>query len=174
LSIFFLFLSIIFDLSIINQFERIIQFTLSDIHDKSGNTQYRIEELNFFLNKLDLKSFFLGYGIDNQKVVQLYNNNNINYYLSDLGIFRTFYYHGLIGLSIFIKCMYDLYKESKIGLTIFHRFGRGFVLFQLLSLTTQTFFYNTDIMMIFLTLFACLKIINNRIGVRYQPASMST
>jgi len=136
----------------------IVTLTHSEISQNSGNFGWRVQEFIYYLGKLDLKSVIFGYGIENKKFSEILSYNN--YYLSDLGIFHIFFTSGLIGLSIFIYCLYHLFKEARLGDTIIHKFGIGFILFQLFSFPTMTFFYYSGGMFIFLFLLVSLKQLN--------------
>jgi hypothetical protein len=58
---------------VINSIQKLIEFTSNDISKESGNVGFRFIELNYFINKLDTFSFLFGYGIDNQKYIEMYN-----------------------------------------------------------------------------------------------------
>ena len=143
---------------IFNAIGNIISLTHMEISENSGNFGIRVQELLYYVGKLDLKSIFFGYGIENQKFSEILSYNN--FYLSDLGIFHILFNSGLIGFSIFIYSLYYLFKEARSGDTVLHKFGTGFVLFQLFSFPTMTFFYYSGGMFIFLFIIISLKQLN--------------
>lgn len=148
---------------VINSIQKLIEFTSNDISKESGNVGFRFIELNYFINKLDSVSFLFGYGIDNQKYIEMYNEGYVSYYLSDLGVFRIIYYNGIIGFLIYARFLYVLYKESRKGETSIHKLAYGFVLFQLFSSLTLSFLYSIESFFIFCLIYALLKHKNNEI-----------
>jgi len=110
------------------------------------------------MGKLDLKNVIFGYGIENKKFSEVLSYGG--FHLSDLGIFRILFTSGLVGLSIFIYSLYCLFKEAKMGDTIIHKFGTGFIFFQLFSFPTMTFFYYSGGVFIFLFILVSLKQLN--------------
>ena len=102
--------------------------------------------------------WIFGYGMEIDRAA-MYNEN---LYLSDVGIFKIFYYHGIIGLFLFLKLLRDLYSESKKDHSPFHIFTRYLVYFQFLS-PTLTILYTPVGILIFLTTFLKIKQINESI-----------
>jgi hypothetical protein len=139
--------------------QKIIALAQSDISQNSGNFGFRIDEATYYLQMLDLKSLVFGYGMENKKVSDILSV--YDYYLSDLGIFRILFTSGIIGLSLFVLSLYYLYKEAGYGDTVIHKFGKGFVLFQLFSFPTITFYYYAGGVFIFLFLMILLIKINS-------------
>jgi hypothetical protein len=148
--------------NIISPIEKIFLYTNEDITKGSGNYAFRIKEFVFFWNNLSIKSIIFGYGLDNSKFINLYTKDSVSYFLSDLGVFRILYYHGLIGLALFIKLLFLLFKESNLGYTSVHKFGKGFVHFQLFSFLTMTFYYSMESVFIFFITYIILKTLNSR------------
>lgn len=134
--------------------------THAEITQNSGNFGFRVQEFIYYMGKLDLKSVIFGYGLENKKFSEILSYNG--FYLSDLGIFRILFTSGLIGLSIFIYGLYCLYKEARLGDTIMHKFGIGFILFQLFSFPTMTFFYYPGGVFILLFIIVSLKQLNSQ------------
>jgi len=143
---------------IFNTVGNIVSLTHKEITENSGNFGFRVQEFSYYLGKLDLKSVVFGYGMENKKFSEILSYNN--FFLSDLGLFRIFFTSGLIGLSIFIYSLYSLFKEARAGDTVLHKFGIGFVLFQLFSFPTMTFFYYSGGVFIFLFIIVSLKQLN--------------
>ena len=143
---------------IFNTVGNIVSLTHKEITENSGNFGFRVQEFSYYLGKLDLKSAVFGYGMENKKFSEILSYNN--FFLSDLGLFRIFFTSGLIGLSIFIYSLYSLFKEARAGDTVLHKFVIGFVLFQLFSFPTMTFFYYSGGVFIFLFIIVSLKQLN--------------
>lgn len=153
--------SLFFDVTVLGEyFGKIISFTGSDFKSRSGEYAFRTEELFFFISKLDLPSLIFGYGMDNTNFVKLYANENTRYYLSDLGVFSIFYYHGLVGFVLFVIFFYNFYKDCCIHNTIYHSFGKGFVLFQLFSFTTLSFYHSIEMVSILIFIYVNVVFIN--------------
>ncbi|HIP11473.1 MAG TPA: hypothetical protein EYG73_02015 [Arcobacter sp.] len=142
-----------FESSILSPITNLIDFLLEESGKDVSNVSIRLLELNYFWNFMDLKSIIFGYGIDNKLIVDLYYEK---YYLSDLGIFKIFYYHGIIGSILFITILYKLYVESKKANTYIHLYGKSFIIFQILS-PTLTFVYSIPGMLIFIITYILIK-----------------
>jgi len=120
---------------------------------KNSNVNIRGLELVYFWNFLDIKSMIFGYGMENIQFKELYASH---FYLSDIGLFKIFYYHGFIGLSLYIFMYWRLYNVSKKQDTALHFTGRAIVYFQILS-PSSIFFYTTEYMFLFFVVYVLLK-----------------
>lgn len=125
----------------------------------SNNTTIRIEEYKYFYNLLidSPISLFFGYGVDNEYTKGLFPEN---YFLSDIGIFKIVFYHGLIGLFSILYLFNKLIRycnRNTHSSNIFNNDVKSFILFQLFSAITVTFFYKTPAVIFFMILFFVSK-----------------
>lgn len=125
---------------------------------KNSNVNIRGLELVYFWNFLDIKSMIFGYGMENIQFKELYASH---FYLSDIGLFKIFYYHGVIGFSLYIFMYWRLYKVSKKQDTALHFTGRAIVYFQILS-PSNIFLYTTEYMFLFFVVYILVKNSNKK------------
>ena len=125
---------------------------------KHSNVNIRRMELAYFWNFLDVKSMIFGYGMENKLYRELYVSH---YYLTDIGIFKVFYQHGLIGFVLYIMMYWRLYVVSKVSNTALHLTGRSIVYFQILS-PSSIFVYTLEYMFLFFIVYILIKHANNR------------
>jgi hypothetical protein len=126
---------------------------------KHSNVNIRGLELAYFWNFLDLKSIVFGYGMENIQYKELYVSN---FYLSDIGIFKIFYLHGIIGLLLYIGMLWRLYSVSKVSNSAIHLTGRSIVYFQILSLSS-VFVYSPEYMFLLYVIYILVKNSNRKI-----------
>lgn len=156
LFIFVTILSIIFTNFESSIFQPLIDMytsTQNEVQKGKGNIDVRALEFIYFWNKLDITSIIFGYGMDNQSFKHIYPSN---FYLSDLGIFKVFYLHGIIGLLLFIGIYYKMFKEASKGNTSVHKTGKALVLFQIFA-PTLNFTYYLEGMMLFFIIYILIK-----------------
>ena len=96
--------------------------------------------------------------MDNKAFKILYYEN---FYLSDLGIFKVFYLHGIIGLLLFIGIYYQMYKQASLAETSVHKTGKALVLFQLFA-PSLNFTYHIEGMFMFFIIYILIKNYNIR------------
>ncbi|MCF6244084.1 MAG: hypothetical protein L3J43_03535 [Sulfurovum sp.] len=125
-----------------------------------SNVNIRGLELLYFWDFLDTKSIIFGYGMDNKLFRELYQSH---YFLEDIGIFKVFYLHGIIGFILFVIMHWRLYKVSKYANTSLHLTGRGIVYFQILS-PSSVFLYIPEYMILFFIVYVLIKNTNKKIG----------
>ena len=126
---------------------------------KHSNVNIRGLELAYFWNFLDTKSIFFGYGMNNIQYKELYVSH---FYLSDIGLFKIFYLHGIIGSFLYILMLWKLYTVSKKSDSGIHLTGRSIVYFQLLS-PSSIFVYSPEYMFLLFVVYILVKHRNNQI-----------
>lgn len=164
-SLFFFIIIVIFSM-IFTNFESSIFQPLIDMYTNTqkevvsgaGNVNVRALEFAYFLKFLDLPSIIFGYGMDNNTFKVLYYEH---FYLSDLGIFKVFYLHGIIGLMLFLGIYYQMYKQASKSNTPLHRTGKALVLFQIFA-PTLNFTYHIEGMLMFFIIYILIKNFNIR------------
>lgn len=142
-----------FESSIFQPLINMYENTQSEVKQGEGNIDVRALELAYFWNKLDIFSIIFGYGMDNQTFKHIYFSR---YFLSDLGIFKVFYLHGIIGLLLFIGIYYKMFKEASKGNTPVHKTGKALVLFQIFA-PTLNFAYHLDGIFGFFIIYILIK-----------------
>jgi hypothetical protein len=130
---------------------------------KHSNVNIRGVELAYFVNFLDMKSTIFGFGMDNTQFKELYN---LHFFLSDIGLFKVFYYHGIVGSLLFGMIHWRLYRVSKESDTALHFTGRSIVYFQVLS-PNSIFLYSPEYMFLFFAVYILVKN-HNKNSLRYQ------
>jgi len=163
LYIFFLIvvLSIIFtnfESSIFQPFINMYEHTQNEVASGSGNVNVRAMEFAYFLKFLDIPSMIFGYGMDNHAYKYLYYSK---FYLSDLGIFKVFYLHGIIGLLLFIGIYYQMYKQAMKSNTPLHQTGKALVLVQIFA-PTLNITYHLEGIFLFFVIYILIKQYNIR------------
>lgn len=120
---------------------------------KNSNVNIRGLELAYFWSFLDFKSIIFGYGMENILYKELYVSH---FYLSDIGLFKIFYQHGIIGLFLYILMLWKLYKVSKMSDSALHLTGRSIVYFQILS-PSSVFVYTPEYMFLLFVVYILVK-----------------
>jgi hypothetical protein len=120
---------------------------------KHSNVNIRGLELAYFWNFLDAKSIIFGYGMDNVQYKELYVSH---FYLSDIGLFKIFYLHGIVGSLLFIAMLWRLYRVSKVSNSAIHLTGRSLVYFQILS-PSSVFVYSPEYMFLLFVIYVLVK-----------------
>jgi hypothetical protein len=153
-----------FEKSILSPIIDLVNLLISESHTvKRSNINIRGIELAYFWHFLDVKSMIFGYGMANTQFKELYDSH---YYLSDIGLFNVFYYHGVIGSILFIMMHWRLYKVSKVKESALHLTGRGIVYFQILSLNS-VFLYSPEYMVLFFIMYILIKN-DNKTNIKYK------
>ena len=124
---------------------------------KSSNVNIRGLELAYFWSFLDFKSIIFGYGMENVLYKDLYLEH---FYLSDIGLFKIFYLHGIIGSILYILLLWRLYKVSKVSSSAMHLTGRSIIYFQILS-PSSVFVYTTEYMFLLFIVYILVKNFNS-------------
>jgi len=120
---------------------------------KNSNVNIRGLELAYFWSFLDIKSIIFGYGMENTLYKELYVSH---FYLTDIGLFKIFYQHGIIGSILYCFLLWRLYKVSKVANTAIHFTGRSIVYFQILS-PSSVFVYTTEYMFLLFVVYILVK-----------------
>jgi len=131
---------------------------------KKSNVNIRGLELAYFWNFLDIKSIIFGYGLNNMQYKELYVSH---FFLSDIGLFKVFYLHGIIGSALYIALLWRLYQVSKISDSAIHLTGRSIVYFQLLS-PSSIFVYTPEYMLLLFIIYILVKNSNKNIQHEIQ------
>ncbi len=118
-----------------------------------SNVNIRAMELAYFWSFLDTKSILFGYGMENIQFKVLYESH---FYLSDIGLFKVFYLHGVVGILLYIFMYWRLYLVSKKSNTPLHLTGRSIVYFQILSPST-ILLYTPEFMLLFMGIYVLIK-----------------
>lgn len=126
---------------------------------KHSNVNIRGLELAYFWNFLDTKSIIFGYGMNNIQFKVLYISH---FYLSDIGLFKIFYLHGIIGSLLYIAMLWRLYRISKQSNSSIHLTGRSIVYFQILS-PSSIFVYTPEYMFLLFVIYILVKNSNKQI-----------
>jgi len=126
---------------------------------KHSNVNVRGVELAYFWNFLDIKSIILGYGMENHLFIQQYNKH---FFLEDIGLFKIFYLHGIVGLVMYFGMLWKLYRVSKASDTAIHMTGRSIVYFQILS-PSSVFLYVPEYMLLVLIVYVLVKNENKKL-----------
>ena len=120
---------------------------------KNLSSNIRGIELVYYWNFLDIKSIIFGYGMDNKQFKELYD---ANFFLTDIGLFNIFYYHGILGSFLYIGMLWRLYSVSKIDNSALHMTGRSIVYFQILS-PNSVFMYSPGYMLLLFIVYILVK-----------------
>ncbi len=126
---------------------------------KHSNVNIRGLELAYFWSFLDFKSIVFGYGMENVLYKELYVSH---FYLSDIGVFKIFYQHGIIGFILYILLLWRLYKVSKVANTTIHFTARSLVYFQILA-PSNVYVYTTEYMFLLLVVYILVKHYNSEL-----------
>lgn len=110
---------------------------------------------------MNIASVIFGYGMEADRLALYYER----FYLSDVGMFKIFYYHGLLGLSLYFLVLKRFFNESALGNTSIHKFGRYIVYFQFVA-PTLTMLYTITGMLFFFIIYIYLTTINQRKNVQ--------
>tara|TARA_X000000368_G_C23052840_1_gene722321 strand:- start:2419 stop:3567 length:1149 start_codon:yes stop_codon:yes gene_type:complete len=130
------------------------ELSINDIEEGGGNITFRLFTLIYFFENMTPLSWIFGYGMEIDKLA-LYDER---FYLSDVGMFKIFYYHGIVGLYLFFSLLYEIYKESRKNNSPFHVFARYLIYFQFLSPTLTILYTPTGIFIFLLTFFKIRQI----------------
>lgn len=147
-----------FESSILQPLIDMVQTTQNELHQGKGNIDVRALELAYFWKHLDIYSIIFGYGMDNHTFKFLYYEK---YYLSDLGIFKVFYLHGIVGLLLFGGIYFQLYKQASLANTPIHKTGKALILYQIFAPTLNVI-YNTEGVMMLYIVYILIKKANRK------------
>lgn len=147
-----------FESSIFQPLLDMYERTQQEVSSGSGNVNVRALELAYFWDFLDINSMIFGYGMDNKTFKVLYYEH---FYLSDLGIFKVFYLHGIIGLLLFLGIHYQMYKQASKHDTSLHKTGKALVLFEFFA-PTLNWAYHIEGMMLYFIFYILIKNYNER------------
>jgi hypothetical protein len=144
---------------IMSPIQNLFELSADDVAKGGGNISFRFFTFLYFFENLNPISILFGYGMEADRVALYYDR----FYLTDLGIFKVFYYHGIIGFSLYVFSLKSLYDQSIVNNSPMHYFGRYFVYFQFLA-PTLTIVYTITGVLFFLITYIHLKNINGPIN----------
>lgn len=170
ISMFFAFFVIVIASVLVTNYESSILFPLTDlismatseISAGTGNVNVRKMELIYFWGRMDFWSIIFGYGMDNQLFRVLYPSN---FFLSDIGLFKVFYLHGIVGFILFLALHMTVLKESLKGNTMYHKLGMVLVIYELTTPTMISVYLMSDMLLYFSTYIVIKKINDKEITV---------
>jgi hypothetical protein len=142
---------LLFD-SINNQFQKYYDsLQISSGYSNSENILIRNQSLLFYWDKMQGVDYLIGRGVENRIFSGRKFEEKLT--LADIGSFKIFYSHGIIGVILvflfFKQMINNLKRESFINRSILH-----FIFFQLLISPTIIFIYSIEGLFINLLLFS--------------------
>jgi len=139
------------------QVQNLFELSANDVAQGGGNISFRLFTVLYFLENMNIPSIIFGYGMEVDRLALYYER----FYLSDVGMFKIFYYHGLLGLGLYFALLKRFYYESSLGDSPLHKFGRYIVYFQFAA-PTLTILYTITGMLFFFTTYFYLTIVNQQ------------
>lgn len=140
--------------SISSAISDMVNLTVYEVADNSGNYQVRAEGLAYYTSFLNPTSILWGRGIESLRVTNIYIEK---YTLADLGIFKIFYYHGVFCFILYAALLWLIYKKSEhLSLGLF-KYSRYLVAFLVLSCLTLTNLYALPSFFAFIVLYVIVN-----------------
>ncbi|NVJ47145.1 MAG: hypothetical protein HWE07_08445 [Cytophagia bacterium] len=98
---------LISDFNIEENITNLFTSSVNDISEREGNFGFRILEVYYFLSFLEPLSHIFGFGMPGKGFSDLFYENA---FVSDIGVFGTYFYHGAVGLMLFVVLLIKLFK----------------------------------------------------------------
>lgn len=147
--------------SIFHSVDLLLNSTITDLNSSNNNIQIRFIAFRYYWDILSQSPFSLVFG---NGVISAFTADRFqeNLYLSDLGVFKIIFNHGILGFLLILRLLIKPIINAKKSVQS-HRYGifykdyRLFLLFQLFTIISLTFFYHPLGMIYFFLVYFQLK-----------------